>query len=98
MERWGDTRDEARFLLAEENEGSFQISLRWFEFHDALLADLGWSDSIWGEPACSLVLSLVQCWVLGLAVVEFLDRLPSVGEVESRLSLLLKLSGAVNMD
>ena len=36
--------------------------------------------------------------VLGLAVLEFLDRLPSVGEVGSRLSLLLKLSGAVKMD
>ena len=47
---------------------------------------------------CSEVLSVIQVWVLGLAVLEFLDRLPSVGEVGSELCLLVKLSGAVKMD
>lgn len=48
--------------------------------------------------ARSEVLSLIHTWLLGLAVLEFLDRLPSVGEVGSRCCLLLKLSGAVKMD
>lgn len=47
---------------------------------------------------CSEVLSLIHVWVLGLAVLEFLDRLPSVGEVGSELCFLVKLSGAVKMD
>ena len=47
---------------------------------------------------CSGVLPLIQVYVLGLIVPEFLDRFPSVGEVGSGLCLLLKLSGAVKMD
>ena len=47
---------------------------------------------------CSGVLALTQVYVLGLAVLEFLERFPSVGEVGSELCLLLKLSGAVKMD
>lgn len=48
--------------------------------------------------ACSEVLSLIEMWKLGLAVLEFLDRLPSVGDVGSGFRLLWKLSGAVKMD
>ena len=44
------------------------------------------------------VMSLIERWVLDLAVLEFRDRLPSVGDVGSELWLLLKLSGAVKMD
>lgn len=44
------------------------------------------------------MLSLIEMWMLGLAVLEFRDRFPSVGDVGSGLALLLKLSGAVKMD
>ena len=46
MERCGDTRDEARFLLADENDGSVQGSLPGFEFHGALWADWKGSEVI----------------------------------------------------
>ena len=98
MDRWGDTRDEARFLLAEESDGSPQRSLRRFEFHGALWDDFKGSEVIRARSGGSEVPALIQVWVSGLAVLEFLDRLPSVGEVGCRRCLVLELSGAVKMD
>lgn len=88
MDRCGDTRDEARFLLAEENDGSVQRSLWGDEFHGALWADFDGSEVIRVASACSKVLPLMRLWGLGRAVLEFLDRLPSVGEVGSGLCLV----------
>ena len=88
MDRCGETRDEARFLLAEEKDGSVQRSLWRVEFRGALWADLKGSKVIRVASGCFEVLPLIRLWGLGRAELEFLDRLPSVGEVGSELCLV----------